>query len=94
MEGGPSHIDPFDPKPLLNELAGKPMPAELRPVITAMGESDSPLLASQAHVEAARAERDSGSPTGCRTSPTCVDDLAVIRSCWPTASTTRPASAR
>src|SRR5688500_11055014 len=26
MEGGPSHIDLFDPKPLLNELAGKTLP--------------------------------------------------------------------
>lgn len=26
MEGGPSHIDTFDPKPKLNELAGKPLP--------------------------------------------------------------------
>src|SRR4051812_1032248 len=26
MEGGPSHIDLFDPKPRLNELAGKPLP--------------------------------------------------------------------
>ena len=27
MEGGPSHIDLFDPKPKLNELDGQPMPA-------------------------------------------------------------------
>src|SRR4051812_7029457 len=26
MEGGPSHIDLFDPKPLLAELHGKPIP--------------------------------------------------------------------
>src|SRR5689334_15961999 len=26
MEGGPSHMDLFDPKPLLRELAGKPIP--------------------------------------------------------------------
>ncbi len=26
MEGGPSHLDLFDPKPLLNKLAGKPLP--------------------------------------------------------------------
>src|SRR3954464_4074577 len=26
MEGGPSHLDLFDPKPLLQELAGKPIP--------------------------------------------------------------------
>ena len=26
MAGGPSHVDTFDPKPLLNELDGKPRP--------------------------------------------------------------------
>ena len=46
MEGGPSHIDLFDPKPLLNELAGQPLPASFGDVITAMGEAKSPLLAS------------------------------------------------
>ena len=47
MEGGPSHIDLFDPKPLLNDLAGKPLPESYGDVITAMGESRSPLLASK-----------------------------------------------
>src|SRR5262245_4410128 len=28
MAGGPSHIDTFDPKPLLNKLDGQPRPAE------------------------------------------------------------------
>ncbi len=30
MEGGPSHIDTFDPKPLLNELAGQAASRKLR----------------------------------------------------------------
>src|SRR4051812_17037701 len=47
MEGGPSHLDMFDPKPLLNELAGKPIPPSFGRVITAMGEFDSPILASK-----------------------------------------------
>src|SRR6476660_7854262 len=47
MEGGPSHLDTFDPKPKLNELAGQPMPESFGKVITAMGESASPLLASK-----------------------------------------------
>ena len=38
MEGGPSHIDTFDPKPLLNKLAGQPLPQSFGEVITAMGE--------------------------------------------------------
>ena len=45
-EGGPSHIDLFDPKPRLNEPAGKPLPASFGQVITPMGEYDAPLLAS------------------------------------------------
>src|SRR5687767_15916230 len=28
MAGGPSHLETFDPKPLLNELNGQPRPAE------------------------------------------------------------------
>ena len=47
MEGGPSHIDLFDPKPLLKNLAGSPLPASFGTVITAMGEAGSPLLADQ-----------------------------------------------
>src|SRR5262245_16921256 len=47
MEGGPSHIDLFDPKPKLNELAGKPLPPSFGQVITAMGEYGSPMLASK-----------------------------------------------
>jgi hypothetical protein len=30
MNGGPSHIDTFDPKPILAQLAGKPLPTHLR----------------------------------------------------------------
>jgi Protein of unknown function (DUF1501) len=26
LDGGPSHIDLFDPKPTLNKIAGKPLP--------------------------------------------------------------------
>src|SRR6266545_3132068 len=38
MEGGPSHLDTFDPKPRLNELAGQTLPESFGKVITAMGE--------------------------------------------------------
>ncbi|HMJ90465.1 MAG TPA: DUF1501 domain-containing protein [Candidatus Acidoferrum sp.] len=80
MEGGPSHIDMFDPKPLLKELAGKPIPPSFGRVITAMGEFDSPILASK------RAWKQHGEG-GIWMSDwlphlaTCADDLAVIRSC-------------
>ena len=81
MEGGPSHLDTFDPKPALSELAGKPIPPSFGRVITAMGEFNSPILASQ------RAWRQHGQG-GLWVSDwlpeiaTCADDLAVIRSCY------------
>jgi len=47
MEGGPSHLDLCDRKPLLNRLAGQRLPESFGSVITAMGESRAPLLASR-----------------------------------------------
>ena len=47
MEGGPSHLDLCDPKPLLNQLEGQSMPESFGSVITAMGESRSPLLGTR-----------------------------------------------
>ena len=81
MEGGPSHLDTFDPKPELNRLAGQPLPSSFKPVITPMGEGRSPLLASR------RKWKQHGQ-SGIWVSDwlphiaTCADDLAVIRSCW------------
>src|SRR5438105_896091 len=37
MEGGPSHIDTFDPKPELDKLAGQKLPGTFKPVILPMG---------------------------------------------------------
>jgi len=81
MEGGPSHLDLLDPKPLLNELAGKPLPSSFDEPITAMGEKGSPLL------PAPRTWKQHGK-SGLWASEwipeiaTCMDDIAVIRSCW------------
>jgi hypothetical protein len=47
MEGGPSHIDLFDPKPELERLAGQPMPASFGKVITAMGTGNNSLMPSK-----------------------------------------------
>ena len=83
MEGGPSHMDLFDPKPLLNALAGQPVPASFKRPITPMGETESPLLASprkwKRHGQSGLWVSDWLPHTAG-----CVDDLAVIRSCWPT----------
>ncbi|MFN7793942.1 MAG: DUF1501 domain-containing protein, partial [Planctomycetota bacterium] len=47
MEGGPSHIDLFDPKPRLEQLAGQPLPPSFKPIITPMGEYNAPLMPSK-----------------------------------------------
>ncbi|MBL9175950.1 MAG: DUF1501 domain-containing protein [Verrucomicrobiales bacterium] len=81
MEGGPSHLDLFDPKPRLNELAGKPLPASFARPITAMGEVGSPLLASP---RTWTRHGDSGLwlSDWLPHTATCADELCVIRSCW------------
>lgn len=80
MEGGPSHIDTFDPKPMVNQLAGKPVPPSFKRVITAMGEFDSPILASKRKWIRQGA---SGLPVSdwLPHMGTCADDMVVVRSC-------------
>lgn len=46
MEGAPSHIDLFDPKPQLNKMHGQPMPASFGRPITAMGTANNTLMGS------------------------------------------------
>src|SRR5688572_1576036 len=81
MEGGPSHMDTYDPKPKLNDLAGQRLPESFGKVLTSMGEHNSPLLGSR------RTWKQHGQ-SGIWVSDwlphtaECVDDIAVIRSCW------------
>ncbi|MBZ5591563.1 MAG: DUF1501 domain-containing protein [Acidobacteriia bacterium] len=81
MEGGPSHVDLFDPKPKLLALAGEPMPASFGRPITAMGTSNNTLMPSK------RAFKQYGR-SGIWVSdwyPNIAehtDDMAVIRSVW------------
>jgi hypothetical protein len=81
MEGGPSHIDLFDPKPKLNELAGQPMPESFGKVVTAMGTGGNTLMGSP------RQWKQHGN-SGLWVSDwyphiaNHVDDMAVVRSCW------------
>src|SRR3982074_1430066 len=46
MEGGPSHVDLFDPKPKLTEMNGQPIPASFGKIITPMGTAGNTLMAS------------------------------------------------
>ena len=81
MEGGPSHIDLFDPKPKLMDLAGQPLPASFGKPITAMGTGNNTLMPSK------RTFKQHGQ-SGLWVSDWYpeiakhADDLAVIRSCW------------
>jgi hypothetical protein len=81
MEGGPSHVDLFDPKPKLLELAGQPMPASFGRPVTAMGTSNNTLMPSK------RTFKPYGQ-SGIQVSDWYphiaehVDDMSVIRSVW------------
>jgi hypothetical protein len=81
MEGGPSQMDLFDPKPLLTELAGQPLPSSFKPVITPMGEYNAPLLAPKRKW---KQHGDGGLwiSDWLPHTATCADDLAVLRGCW------------
>lgn len=81
MEGGPSHLDTFDPKPRVNELAGKPLPDSVAEIVTAMGEFNSPLLASK-RKWAQHGQSGLWVSDWLPNIATCADDIAVIRSCW------------
>ncbi len=80
MEGGPSHLDLFDPKPALNKMHGQPMPASFGRPITAMGTAGNTLMGTK------RTFKQHGQ-SGLWVSDWYphiarhVDDLAVIRSC-------------
>jgi hypothetical protein len=82
LDGGPSHLDLFDPKPALTKLDGEPLPSSFKRPVTSMGRTAfTPLLASKR-----RFKRHGQS--GLWVSDwypeiaSCADDLAVIRSCW------------
>jgi hypothetical protein len=81
MEGGPSHIDLFDPKPELERLAGQPMPASFGKVVTAMGTASNTLMPSS------RKWKQYGQ-SGMWVSdwyPNIaghVDDITLFHSCW------------
>ena len=80
MEGGPSHLDICDRKPLLNRLAGQKLPESFGTVITAMGETRAPLLASK---RTWRQHGRSGLEFSNWMPHTAehADDLCVVRSC-------------
>jgi hypothetical protein len=81
LEGGPSHLDLFDPKPALAKLAGQPMPESFGRPITAMGTANNTIMPTQ------RVFQQHGQ-SGIWVSDWYphiarhVDKIAVLRSCW------------
>ncbi len=80
MAGGPSHLETFDPKPLLNKLDGQPRPKEFGDAKYQFIAPDARLLGSK------RCFRKYGR-AGIEVSDLftqtarCIDDVAVVRSC-------------
>lgn len=81
MAGGPSQLETFDHKPLLNKLHGQPRPSEFGEAKYQFIKSDAKLLGTK------RSFRRFGE-SGIEVSDlfphisTCIDDIAVLRSCF------------
>src|SRR5215471_11076996 len=81
LAGGPSHMDTFDPKPLLNQLNGQKRPASFGEVKYQFVNAESRLLGTK------RTFKRYGK-NGVEVSDLfphlaqCIDDIAVIRSCY------------
>lgn len=80
MAGGPSHIETFDPKPLLNRLDGQKRPAEFGEAKYQFIESDARLLGTRrSFAKYGQCGMDVSDlfPHTAR----CVDDIALLRGC-------------
>src|SRR5437868_4724183 len=81
IAGAPSHIETFDPKPLLNNLEGQPRPKEFGAAKYQFIQSNAKLLGTR------RTFRKHGQ-CGMDVSDlfphlaTCVDDIALVRSVY------------
>jgi len=81
MEGGPSHLDLFDPKPMLDKMAGQPLPASFGRPITAMGTASNELMPSKRqwkrHGQSGLWVSDWYPEIAQH-----VDDMAIFQGCW------------
>ncbi|MSV30286.1 MAG: DUF1501 domain-containing protein [Bryobacterales bacterium] len=80
MAGGPSHIETFDPKPLLNELNGQKRPASFGEAKYQFVDSKSTLLGTKRTFKKYGKSGIEVSDLLPHTAE-CVDDIAVIRGC-------------
>src|SRR5216683_3786465 len=80
MSGGPSHMETFDPKPLLNKLNGQKRPASF-------GEAKYQFVGAEAKLLGTKRTFKRYGKSGIEVSDLmphlaeCIDDIAVIRSC-------------
>ncbi len=81
MAGGPSHLETFDPKPLLNRLNGQRRPAAFGDAKYQFVEKDARLLGTK---RTFRRAGQCGLPVSdlFPNVAQCIDDIAVIRSCY------------
>ena len=77
MDGGPSQVDTFDPKPRLDREHGQPIKMKVRADAVQQRRQRAAVARGSSASTARAASR---SATCSRTSPSCVDDLAVVRS--------------
>jgi hypothetical protein len=80
MAGGPSHVETWDPKPLLNELDGQPRPKEFGEAKYQFVKPDAKLLGTKRTFQKYGKAGIEVSDLFPRMAQ-CVDDLAVLRSC-------------
>src|SRR3954453_7413918 len=76
MNGGPSHVDTFDPKPALTRQAGKPLPA-LLPTERKTGAAFASPFKFRKYGESGIEVSDLFAKTA-----ECIDDICVIRSMY------------
>lgn len=80
MAGGPSHLETFDPKPLLTKLHGQPRPAEF-------GEAKYQFIQKDARLLGTSRKFHKHGQSGIEVSDLfphlaqCIDEIAVVRSC-------------
>src|SRR3712207_6441588 len=80
MAGGPSHLETFDPKPLLNKLDGQKRPKEF-------GEAKYQFVTNEAKILGTKRTFRKYGKSGIEVSDLfphqaeIVDDLAIVRSC-------------
>ncbi len=81
MEGGPSHVDLFDPKPELTKHHGEKLPASFGKVITPMGTGGNTLLASKRKFTKP-GKSDVEVSDWLPHMAGVADELCVMRACW------------